>query len=161
MASDLRFHWESGSSSPEGLGKGIEGRSCWCPEQEEACFGYVPTSLFPWSYGSSFRKRTCLTPPGNPEASPHCGIPAGPQSFASKRASVETSVGEPNLGSPVRKRGGLGWKRPRVILLQELEEQQQLPPRPSLEEEKSPQSGLGCDQEKGWEDDRQAQVQRP
>ncbi|GAQ86804.1 hypothetical protein KFL_003120110 [Klebsormidium nitens] len=97
------------SRSPLHIPKGLAGVL-------SKALGYVTTSPSAFSSGSSFRKRTCLTPPGNPQASPRCYIPAGPQSFASKRASVETSVGEPNLGLPVRKRGGLGRKHRRVIL---------------------------------------------
>ncbi|GAQ88995.1 hypothetical protein KFL_004770030 [Klebsormidium nitens] len=118
--------------------------------------GHVPTP--PFARGSSPRKGTCLP---LPEAFPRCRLPAGPQSRASKRASVETSVGEPDLSSPVRKRGRLGRERRRAILSQESAEEQHLPQLLSFEAEKSPRSGLGCNQEKGGDEDQQAQVMLP
>ncbi|GAQ93187.1 hypothetical protein KFL_013500010 [Klebsormidium nitens] len=201
MASNLRFHWESGSSaSDETQGEDIEGveyadrsvdgsksgrsledflndgdsasiqgpnfyraltnENSLSPAQlpkrleksrKSRAPGFSPTSPFPWTSGSAFKKGFGTPPPCIRKMAPsrrplveqqHGGV--------GKRLSGEDSL-EEDLSPMILTGQALDRKRGRIIFSQDSEGEHLLSPR-LLPEEVAPQDGfaaraLGCSQE--------------
>ncbi|GAQ91758.1 hypothetical protein KFL_008470040 [Klebsormidium nitens] len=207
MASNLHFHWESGSSaSEETEGEDIEGveyadrpvdgsksgRSLedFLNDRDSASIqgpnfyraltnenslspaqlpkrlekskkirppGFSPTSPFPWTSGSAFKKGFSTPPPCIRKVAPSCRPLVEQHHGGVGKLSNEASLKE-DLGPMILTGPALDRKRRRIIFSQDSEKEHLLSPR-LLPEEVGPQDGfaaraLGCSQEQTGVDEQ-------